>query len=397
MSTSEGPSNLSTYLLPLQSNHSNTNFGESFFLPSEIDSMKHVSTDLVGAQVICAPTPFDDNTNMGAIAQQPTFRPITRRDIMTLVNVVARNLGLRPSSVVVLDALLSCLPCSDPKTRTDRPITPLTLLTVYAANETLCFRARGITDRQLRRHFQALETAGLIRRRDSANGKRFPVRRGGQVIGAFGIDLSPLFARAAELANRAATLRAQEAERRGLKARIQALRAHLSECAMLPDDLREVIDGLGKVLRRTSVSLHELRELLDRLGNAFKRMSKIKNQPTTADQMTATDGRNVRHKEPEKTDSQKNDATRARTWRELSTVSEFYPTSPKTEHELIAIARQFSKMLGIGEKALLHVTEKIGWWHCLCLLDEIALKITDVRSPDAYFRSLAARGPSLRC
>ena len=138
-----------------------------------------VTTIEVEAQLSCAPSIFDSFAGIGTIEQQPNFAPVTRRALMAAVNTTSRALGLRPSSVVVLDALLSCLPCNDPKTGNDSPITPLTLLTVFACNDTLCFRAKGITDRQLRRHLEKLEAANLIQRRDSANGKRFPIRRNG--------------------------------------------------------------------------------------------------------------------------------------------------------------------------------------------------------------------------
>ena len=51
----------------------------------------------------------------------------------------------------------------------------------------------------LRRHLAVLVECGLIIRRDSPNGKRFARKgRGGQVEQAYGFDLSPLVARAAE-------------------------------------------------------------------------------------------------------------------------------------------------------------------------------------------------------
>src|SRR5690606_22178300 len=53
----------------------------------------------------------------------------------------------------------------------------------------------------LRRHLAALVEAGLILRRDSPNGKRYAHRsRDGEVEQAYGFDLTPLLARAHELA-----------------------------------------------------------------------------------------------------------------------------------------------------------------------------------------------------
>jgi len=107
-----------------------------------------------------APTSYAQDVGMvfdgaGSVSQQPYFKPVARRDLMAAVNATAKDLGIGPTSVVVLDALLSCLPCNDPKTGTDAWISPQTLLTVFACNDTLCFRAKGITDRQLRAIFVA--------------------------------------------------------------------------------------------------------------------------------------------------------------------------------------------------------------------------------------------------
>ena len=62
----------------------------------------------------------------------------------------------------------------------------------------------------LRRHLACLVDAGLIIRRDSPNGKRFARRgQGGAIEDAFGFDLTPLVARAAEIENLAEEVRAE--------------------------------------------------------------------------------------------------------------------------------------------------------------------------------------------
>ena len=63
----------------------------------------------------------------------------------------------------------------------------------------------------LRRHLAVLVDAGLIIRRDSPNGKRYARKdRGGEIAFAFGFDLSPLVARAAEFASSAEAVREEE-------------------------------------------------------------------------------------------------------------------------------------------------------------------------------------------
>ncbi|MBX4870208.1 replication initiation protein RepC [Rhizobium bangladeshense] len=102
-------------------------------------------------------------------------------------------LGLQDRSVAVLDALLTFHPTND--LQQGRP------LVVFPSNSQLTLRAHGIAGATLRRHLAILVEAGLIVRKDSANGKRFARKdRDGEIESAFGFDLSPLLARAEELA-----------------------------------------------------------------------------------------------------------------------------------------------------------------------------------------------------
>ncbi len=106
------------------------------------------------------------------------------------------QLGLQSNSLAVLDALLSFHP--ENELRQDGQ------LVVYPSNLQLSLRANGMPCSTLRRHLALLVEAGLIVRKDSANGKRYARKDGaGDVERAFGFDLSPLLARAEELAGMA--------------------------------------------------------------------------------------------------------------------------------------------------------------------------------------------------
>ncbi len=106
------------------------------------------------------------------------------------------HLGLQSNSLAVLDALLSFHP--ENELRQDGQ------LVVYPSNLQLSLRANGMPCSTLRRHLALLVEAGLIVRKDSANGKRYARKDGaGDVERAFGFDLSPLLARAEELARMA--------------------------------------------------------------------------------------------------------------------------------------------------------------------------------------------------
>ncbi|NSZ09778.1 replication initiation protein RepC [Agrobacterium tumefaciens] len=101
--------------------------------------------------------------------------------------------GLQDRALAVLDALLTFYP--------EAQLDAENGLVVFPSNAQLSVRAHGITESTLRRQLGALVDAGLIQRRDSPNGKRYAHRsRDGEIEQAYGFDLSPLLARAAELA-----------------------------------------------------------------------------------------------------------------------------------------------------------------------------------------------------
>lgn len=354
--------------------------------------MNHTSTTVrVGAQKVCA-LPF---AGMGAIAAQPFFKPITRRALLAAVNTAAKDLGLRSSNLVVLDALLSFLACRDPRTKSERPITPLTLLTVYASNDRLCQRAKGLTDRQLRRHFDKMESLGLITRRDSNNGKRFPIKEGGRVIGAYGIDLSPLLSRAEEIVELARKREAEQQELRGLKARIGKL---LVPCGALPlpDHVKERLANVRNILRRASTTVVEIRSLLtwmQGLIDTSKREAEIEHSREAAPcqrsnpiKMTATAGRNVRHIEPHKSETKKIPAAKIKNWSDLRSVSAFFPEEPESQEASVSIIWSLGQMLGISKVTLADGLREIGIFEMLCRLDSIAQKSAEIVSPDRYLR-----------
>ncbi|MGF6257372.1 plasmid replication protein RepC [Ensifer sp. LBL] len=111
-------------------------------------------------------------------------------------------LGLQDRALAVLDALLSFYPETDLRQGKS--------LIVFPSNTQLSIRAHGIAGATLRRHLAALVDAGLIVRKDSANGKRYVRKdRSGEVEDAFGFDLAPLLARSEELAQMAQQVAAE--------------------------------------------------------------------------------------------------------------------------------------------------------------------------------------------
>ncbi|MBY3516480.1 replication initiation protein RepC [Rhizobium laguerreae] len=145
-----------------------------------------------------------------AVAEIKAGKSAEKWKVFRDVSAAMTLLGIQSNSLAVLDALLSFYPEND--LRQDAP------LIVFPSNAQLSLRAHGMAGSTLRRHLAALVEAGLIVRKDSANGKRY-VRRdhAGDIENAFGFDLSPLLSRAEELAMLAQQIVAERAAFKRMK------------------------------------------------------------------------------------------------------------------------------------------------------------------------------------
>jgi replication initiation protein RepC len=220
--------------------------------------MKHIipAADLAGAR-----SPRARNQDA------PAFPPVARRALLPAVRTIRHQLGLSTGDLLVLDALLSFLPCRDPKTGEDRPITPDLMLVVFAGNAALAERANGMEERVLRRHIARLCEAGLLRRKDSATGKRFPLKAEGVIRDAFGLDLTPLLEQHPELMRRAAEARQREEELRSVRAEALALRARaLAKRERIGEEAAGYLETVKTILRRATITIDQVRDLMSRIS-----------------------------------------------------------------------------------------------------------------------------------
>ena len=168
--------------------------------------------------------------------QRPPEAAAHKWTVFRAICAAKARVGVSERALAVLEALLSF-----------HPETVLTGedLIVFPSNEQLCLRAHGMAPATLRRHLAALVEAGVILRRDSPNGKRYARKdKDGAIAKAFGFDLSPLVARAAEFEALAEEIRAEERALRYAKERITLARrdlvkmiaAGIEEKAPLPPD-----------------------------------------------------------------------------------------------------------------------------------------------------------------
>ncbi|GJD53463.1 hypothetical protein OPKNFCMD_6238 [Methylobacterium crusticola] len=130
--------------------------------------------------------------------------------------------GVSDRALAVLSALLTFHP--------DTALVPGADLVVFPSNRELAVRAHGPAPATLRRALGQLVEAGLILRRDSPNGKRYARRgEGGSIDQAFGFDLTPLVARAAEFEARAGEVRAAARARARLREEISLHRRDIAK------------------------------------------------------------------------------------------------------------------------------------------------------------------------
>ena len=183
-------------------------------------------------------------------------------------------IGLSDRSIAVLNALLSFLQ--------ETTLTGGEPIIVFPSNKSLAQRANGMAENSLRRHLSVLVFLGLVLRRDSPNGKRYARRgEGGEIEEAFGFDLSPLVARAAEFKRLAAEAIAAERQLHALRDRITICRRDIDKMIATgtyeeaPADWRafsEAFEGLNRRVPRkaTMEMIKPLADALDRLAEEIR-------------------------------------------------------------------------------------------------------------------------------
>jgi replication initiation protein RepC len=138
--------------------------------------------------------------------------------------------GVTDRALAVLNALLSFYPKTE--------LMAEDTMIVFPSNAQLSLRAHGMAEQTIRRHIAVLVEAGLLVRKDSANGKRFARRirvegreqsRSGAIDEAFGFSLAPLLARADEIEHQAAEVEAERLHLQRLKERLTICRRDVTK------------------------------------------------------------------------------------------------------------------------------------------------------------------------
>ncbi|WP_299846435.1 helix-turn-helix domain-containing protein [uncultured Paracoccus sp.] len=360
-----------------------------------------------------------------ALAERSSVACSNLYELLGPVRILRKDLGLTSNDVAVLTALISFLP----RERNDSQNARRSALTiVFPSNVSLSERANGIDERTLRRSLGRLEAAGLIKRKRSANGKRFPLRYGGVIRDAFGIALDPLIQNFDALAARASKMAEEREHLRSLKAEALALRASLLQDEHLDPDRLSTLETIKTILRRATLTAEAvLRIIIDlrKMGanttasygenshsqttraDAQEQAQQDRSECSQSRGMTARNGQNVRQIESikkelnkighsaEKPDDNRNPATRLinreprqMAWADFTHVSDFFPTAPQTGEALNRILFDIGKLLRIRQEKLARGLQNVGAAKLLIILDYLLGKADAIRQPEAYFETV---------
>jgi replication initiation protein RepC len=297
-------------------------------------------------------------------------------------------LGLQDRSLAVLDALLSFYP--ENELRQDAQ------LVVFPSNAQLSIRAHGIAGATLRRHLAFLVEAGLVIRKDSANGKRYARKdRSGTIESAFGFDISPLLLRAEELAEMAQKVAADRAAFRRAKEELTIRRRDVRK--LISAAIEEGAPGDWAAIEDAYISLVSEIPRAPTMADAIKisaemtlLQEKVVNMLESLDNSKETSSnaaQNGRHKQNSKTESI--NELEPSSEKELGESPQPNP-APKAE-----LPRSFP--LGLVLKACPEISAygpagTIGSWRDLMSAAVVARSMLGI-SPSAYQEACEVMGP----
>ncbi|MGA1834377.1 plasmid replication protein RepC [Rhizobium wenxiniae] len=326
-------------------------------------------------------------------------------------------LGIQSNSLAVLDALLSFYP--ENELRGDAQ------LIVFPSNMQLSLRAHSMPGSTLRRHLAALVEAGLIVRRDSANGKRFSRKNAaGDVDQAFGFDLSPLLLRSEELAMLAQDVIAARAAHRRAKEKLTICRRDTRK--LITAAMEEGADGDWKLIEDTYINLvgrlprtpttAELTDILDEMEMLKDEILNCLESRDNSVNHSTNDAQFERHIQNSETDSiiefepssEKEQGAKLRvseTSREplksfplslvlkaCPQVSDYAPGGTVSSwRELMSAAVVIRSMLGVSASAYQDACEVIGPENAAVVMGCILERANMINSAGAYLRDLTRR------
>lgn len=365
------------------------------------------------------------NITRTALAERTNLPCPNRYELLGPVRVLRKELGLTSSDLAVLTALISFLPRERHGNLDSQQIA---LTVVFPSNASLSERANGLDERTLRRSLGRLSAAELIERKSSANGKRFPLRYGGVIKDAFGIDLKPLIQRYDTLTMRASQLTEELERLRSLKTEALALRASLLRQTNLDEEKLSTLNMFRNILRRATLTVDAVLGIISELramgaatdacyGERYTVVNTNAGVILQADErrsdkldpieLTATNGQDVRHiesttkdinkiaiktaeqhEQPSPTQVKMNRDPEKMAWEDFTHVAGLFPVPPHSGETLTRILYDLGKLLRVGQDRLKRGIQMAGAGKLLLVFDYLLARSGTIKYPDAYFEKV---------
>lgn len=333
-------------------------------------------------------------------------RAVSRKELAQAAREAEKALMLRPALRLVLGELVGVWGETEVNGR----------LLVWPSNDYLMQRT-GLSERSIRYAIRGLTELQVITPRDSANGKRFAVRgRNGDILDAFGLDLTPLYARRGEFEQRVFEQKAlRDAQgrifdeiticRRATEEALSAIDSHFPGVSVT--DLEEKLSALKSDTPR--------RGFMGHLGALLDRWNELRNEAEKRFYDTGNGGKDCRHKEtnndfPSESCSKGfrgkagafNEGERSTDDPSIGVIAEACPAvldfghELRVERDLVAAARQLRSSIGAHESAWNEALQSIGLFRASAAV-VLVLQIhtydvesgeNRIRNPGGYFRAM---------
>lgn len=310
-------------------------------------------------------------------------------DIMPALRLAREALGLNRGRLDILEKVMACLPADHLVVLSEGE------LIVHVSNARLAEMTNHASVKSITRLVTELEGTGLLRRKSSANGKRY-ARQGpdGRCI-AFGLDLAPLLQRIPEILQLAAVAAHHNEECRRVRERCGLLATQVTD----KPGTTELLVKARKILRRKP-DLDELRALEATLAEAAS-------EPPTSRETRCNDTQNACHKDSEQNPYEEaNEPIHQQTRQEslqqptrltLEVVEQRLPTVAALGRAMNGRLRDLIDRvlltLGISSRLWRQALDRIGFEESALLAMALYERQDEIRNPPGYMKSLLEREP----
>ncbi len=321
--------------------------------------------------------------------------------------------GLGDRTICLLEALVSFTQ--------EREFDASQPIIVFPSNRELSFRTRGMAPATLRRHLASLIEAGMIFRRDSANGKRFCRRDdAGQVEEAFGFDLSPFALRAEEIYNAAEATRVEAKRARVLRGEITVLLRDVTRIIALAIEEGRAGDWQAHFLNAKIIAQgasrransQDLSQLAISLRSFCTEVENLYLSTLSDEEMSGNDANFDCHQQNSKTEphtdnskdklNAKTDVEEEPTERRLAiSISKLKTLCPQMNdyakdgisgwNDVVRTADLIRTMLGISPDAWMKAKQMMGEQSAAVTIAVMLERAETIRSPGGYLRTLTAK------